>query len=68
MNNELERIWEEAVMTQLKVLSRRLPGGTKEIHENLSQDSLSPGRDLKLGPPDEEAGVLTTRLLRTMKN
>jgi hypothetical protein len=28
-----------------EVLSRHLPGRTEENHENLSQDSLSPGRD-----------------------
>jgi hypothetical protein len=29
-------------------------------HENLSQDSRSLGRDLNPGPPEYEAGVLTT--------
>jgi hypothetical protein len=43
-----------------KALSRNLPG-TDENHENLSNDSRSPGRDLNLGPPEYEAGVLTTR-------
>jgi hypothetical protein len=33
VNNELERKWKEAVVAQFKVLSRHLPGGTKENHE-----------------------------------
>jgi hypothetical protein len=35
-----------------KVLSRHPPGGTEENHENLSQDSWSPDRDLNPGPPE----------------
>jgi hypothetical protein len=34
-NNELERIWKEAVVALFKVLSQALPGGTKENHRNL---------------------------------
>jgi hypothetical protein len=33
MNNELERIWKEAVVASYKVLSQHLPGGTEKIHE-----------------------------------
>jgi hypothetical protein len=44
--------------SNFKGLSRHSPGGTKE-HENLSLNSLSPGRDLNSGPPEYE--VLTTR-------
>jgi hypothetical protein len=36
MNNELERIWKEAVMSYLKVLSDHLPGGTEETHKRAS--------------------------------
>jgi hypothetical protein len=36
MNNELERMWKEAVMTYFKVLSQKMPGGTEGNHENLS--------------------------------
>jgi hypothetical protein len=43
----------------------RLEGRTK-IMKNLSQDSRSPGRDLKPGSPEYEAGVLTTRLRRSV--
>jgi hypothetical protein len=41
-----------------EVLSRHLPGRTEGNHENLSQDSRSPGRDLNPGCPEYE-GVLT---------
>jgi hypothetical protein len=33
--------------------------GLRKIIRNLSQDSCSPGQDLKPGPPEYEAGVLT---------
>jgi hypothetical protein len=33
VNNELERMWEEAVMAQFKVISWHSPGGTDENHE-----------------------------------
>jgi hypothetical protein len=58
-------IWEGCGWKQswlnFKVLSWRLPGGTEENHKKLSQISWSLGRDLNLGPPEYEAGVLTTR-------
>jgi hypothetical protein len=39
-----------------------LPGGTEENHEKtFSHDSQSPGWDLNPGPPEYEAGVLTSR-------
>jgi hypothetical protein len=41
VNDELEKIWKEAVMTYFKVESRHSPGGTKDNAENLSQDSRS---------------------------
>jgi hypothetical protein len=50
MNNELERIWKEAVRAYFKTLSWHLPR-MRKIMKNLSQDSQSPGRDLNLGPP-----------------
>jgi hypothetical protein len=33
LNNELERMWKEAVISKFKVLSLHLPGGTKENHK-----------------------------------
>jgi hypothetical protein len=34
--------------------------------KNLSEDSLSPGRDLNAGPPEYKAGVLSTRQRRSV--
>jgi hypothetical protein len=34
--------------------------GLRKTTKNLSQDSRSQGRDLNLGPPKYEVGVLTT--------
>jgi hypothetical protein len=34
VNDELETIWKEAVVAWFKVLSRHLPGGSKENHKN----------------------------------
>jgi hypothetical protein len=33
VNDELERMWKEAVMAEFKVLSWNLPGRTEENHE-----------------------------------
>jgi hypothetical protein len=51
INDELERIWKEAVLALFQVLSQHLTGELRKLMENLSQDSQSPGRDLNLGPP-----------------
>jgi hypothetical protein len=32
LNNELERMWKEAVVAQFNVLSHHLLGGTEEYH------------------------------------
>jgi hypothetical protein len=48
------------------LILRYFPAGTEENHENLSQDSRSPGRNLNLGPPKYEAGLLTTRPWRSV--
>jgi hypothetical protein len=40
----------EALVAYFKVLPRRLPGRTKENHENLYQDSRFPGRNMNPGP------------------
>jgi hypothetical protein len=58
VNDELEKMWKEAVVA-FKLLSRHLSEGTDEYHET-PQDSRPPGRDLNPGPPEYEAGVLTT--------
>jgi hypothetical protein len=36
MNNELERMWREAVMTEFKVLFQHFPEGTEESHKKSS--------------------------------
>jgi hypothetical protein len=41
------------------------PEGPRKTTKNLSQDILSPSRDLKLGPSEYEAAVLTTRPRRS---
>jgi hypothetical protein len=43
-----------------KVLFQHSPGGTDETHEK-PQDIRSPGSDFNPGPPEYEAGMLTTR-------
>jgi hypothetical protein len=40
-------------------LSRNLPGGQRKPTESFSQDSRSPGRDLKPELPEYEAGALS---------
>jgi hypothetical protein len=54
-------MWKQEVVAQLKALTRHLPGGTEESHEDLSQDSRSLDRDLNTGPPEYETIVLTTK-------
>jgi hypothetical protein len=53
-------------MNGFNILSRNLLEGTKENHENLSEDSRFPGRDLNPIPPEYEVGVLTTRPRRSV--
>jgi hypothetical protein len=49
---------------------RYFPGicleGVRKTTKYLSQDNRSLGRDLNLGPPEYEAGVLTTQPLRSV--
>jgi hypothetical protein len=51
--------------------SRYYPGicleGLRQITKNLGQDSRPSGRDLNPGPPEYEAGMLTTRPWRSVK-
>lgn len=51
MNDELKRIWIEAVVTYLKVICTHFPEETEGIHEVLSQYSRCPARDSKWEPP-----------------
>jgi hypothetical protein len=41
MDDESERIWKDAIVTLLSVLSQHLVAVNEETHENLSQDSWS---------------------------
>jgi hypothetical protein len=50
----------EAVVTYYEVLSRHLPGGSEENHENPESIGWYPGRDLNSGPPEYEARMLTS--------
>jgi hypothetical protein len=59
--DELERIWQEAVVALIKVLCRHSPGVTEKDHKILNQHSRSPGRDLSLRPPEYEEIELITR-------
>jgi hypothetical protein len=45
----------------LRYYPRMCLEGLRKTTKHLSQDSRSPGRDLNPGPPEYEAGVLTTR-------
>jgi hypothetical protein len=47
--------------TVFKVLTRHSPEETGNPTKNVSQDSLSLGRDFNPGPPEYEAEVLTIR-------
>jgi hypothetical protein len=62
MNNELKGTRKEAVEAQFK--DDYFPGicleGLKKAIKEFSQDSRSPGRDLKSRPPESE-GVITTQ-------
>jgi hypothetical protein len=50
----------ELSLPNFKVLYRHAPTGAEENHENFSQDSRSPGRDLNPRFPEYETGVLNT--------
>lgn len=60
MNDGSEIMWKEAGVASFKGVSRNFSGGSEKNHDNLSQSSQSPGRDLKSRPPAYEAGVITT--------
>jgi hypothetical protein len=64
MNNELKRMWKEAVVACFNVQSRHLPGGTFENH-NKPHDSRSPCRDFNLEPPDYEQEFMFKHLVPT---
>jgi hypothetical protein len=63
VSNEFERMWKKRSWPNLRYYSGICLEGLRKTTKNLSQDSRSPGRDLDPGPPEYEAGVLTTRPL-----
>jgi hypothetical protein len=44
MNNELERMWQEAVIAHFKVLSQNLPQETEENHKNTVRKVWCPAK------------------------
>jgi hypothetical protein len=60
MNNDLERMWKESVMT-LRCYTGICLEELSKTREILSQDSRSPSRGQNLGPPEYESGVLITQ-------
>jgi hypothetical protein len=40
----------EVVVVSCEIPSQHIPGGTEEDHRNVSQHSLSPGRDVTTEP------------------
>jgi hypothetical protein len=60
MNDEWLKIWNEAVVTYLKLLTQHLTPETKENHKSQSRYSWCSGRDSNPGSPKYRAGVLIT--------
>jgi hypothetical protein len=46
-NNEFEIMWQELVVAYLEIISRKVPGGTEEYHQNI-QDSLCPPAEIRI--------------------
>jgi hypothetical protein len=65
MNYAVERMRNEAVVAQIKVVSRHLPGRTEENYEKY--ESGQPVCELRLnpGPPEYERGVTIKYQLST---
>jgi len=62
VNDELKRMWKEAVVAYLRYVSQHLPEGTEKNHEKHQRVSRSSSRDLNTGYIKHVAGVLTTGL------
>jgi len=45
VNNELERMWKEMVITSFEALSCHFPGRTEETTRHFSQDSWCPNQE-----------------------
>jgi hypothetical protein len=59
VNDELERIWKEVVVPNLRYYPNICLEGLRKTTQNLSQDSWSLSQDFNLVPPKYKAGVLT---------
>jgi hypothetical protein len=58
MNDELESVWEEAVVVCFKVLSQHSPGATNKIKRIFSRDSRCSGRDSNQRSPKYKSDAL----------
>jgi len=54
LNNELDRIYEVALCDKILENNRHFCGGLEEDHQNLTQESWSPCRNLNLRPVEYE--------------
>jgi hypothetical protein len=59
MNDEMERICKEAIMTYYKALSRDLPGGTEENRETLQSGSPVSRKIFEAGTSQTKSRSLT---------
>jgi hypothetical protein len=60
MNYELKTMWKEAVRPHLRYYPSIFREGLNKTTKNISQDGRYLGQGLDPGPPEYEAGVLTT--------
>jgi hypothetical protein len=58
MNDELERMWKEAVVAYSKLPSWHFLGETGENEENHNQDSRCPARDSNQAPSEYKSDAL----------
>jgi hypothetical protein len=47
ISNDMEKMWNEEIMAQFKLLSWHLPGQTKESHKDSQLGQLIPNQDSK---------------------
>jgi hypothetical protein len=66
MNNELERMWKEAVVLQSKIPSQNCPRRTEENQEKRQYTEPVTVPRFELGTSQKESGVLTTLSRRSV--
>jgi hypothetical protein len=59
VNHKLGEIWKGAVVQELEILPRKLPGDTDKSHENFVKAYWIPSRCVNLVPSVYEAGALS---------